>query len=376
MPDQPAMQIEPDVSPRPSHVGAAWHAEPHPAHALEPIRVIPKSVAGGEKTLVTGASGFVGFAVARKLVENGHAVRVLIRPTSPKTHLAKLGVEFVEGDMRDPASVARAMASVRTLFHVAADYRLWAPRPADIIDTNVAGTRNLMQAAQRAGVERIVYTSSAATIALSPDGSPVDESTGLAADQAIGAYKRSKVLAERLVEEMVAEGLPAVIVNPTAPIGPYDVRPTPTGRIIIEAASGRMPCFVDTGLNFVHVDDIAAGHLAALERGRIGERYLIGGQNVALSELLAEIARQVGRRPPRIRVPRQAVMPLAYGAQAVARMTGIEPFVTVDGLRMAKSRMFFITAKAERELGLTPRPYAEGIEDAIRWFRDSGYLRR
>src|SRR5476651_2081332 len=237
-----------------------------------------------EKILVTGASGFVGSAVARKLLEAGFSVRALVRSSSPRAHLAGLDLEFFEGDLRDRKSLDRATAGMRYLFHVAADYRLWARDKREIFASNVEGTRNLMEAALDAGVERIIYTSSVATIAIRSGGMAANETTPLREDQGIGAYKRSKIAAERLVEAMVAEqGLPAVIVNPSTPIGPYDVKPTPTGRIIVEAARGRIPAFVDTGLNLVHVDDVAQGHLAALDRGKIGERYILGGQNVQFS---------------------------------------------------------------------------------------------
>jgi dihydroflavonol-4-reductase len=329
------------------------------------------------KVLVTGASGFVGSAVARKLVEAGYAVRALVRPTSLRFHLEGLDLEFVEGDFRDPATVRPAMAGVRYLFHVAADYRLWARDRTEIIANNVNGTRVMMEEALRAGVERVVYTSSVATLAVRTDGLSVDETVPLEEKKAIGAYKRSKVAAERLVEQMIAvQGLPAVIVNPSTPIGPRDVKPTPTGRIIVEAATGRIPGFVDTGLNLVHVDDVASGHIAALDRGQIGERYILGGQNVQFADMLAAIADLVGRRPPRMRVPRSAVVPVAITAEAIARFTGREPFVTLDGLRMSKYRMFFTTAKAERELGIVARPFTEALADAIRWFRDAGYLKR
>jgi len=326
-----------------------------------------------EIVLVTGASGFVGSAVARKLVEKGHRVRALLRPTSVVSRLND--VDRVTGDLRDPESLKPAVAGVRWIFHVAADYRLWARDPAEIYRSNVDGTRNLMDAAMRAGVERIVYTSSVATLRTSPQGDVSDETMPLSEADAIGVYKRSKVVAERLVEEFVRRGLPAVIVNPSTPIGPGDIKPTPTGRILIEAAAGRMPAFVDTGLNMVHVDDVAMGHLLALERGRIGQRYILGGQNASLAEILHLVAREVGRRPPRYRIPRQAAMPVAVLAEAVARWTGREPFATVDGLRMAKNRMFFTSAKAERELGFRARSFAEGITDAISWFRQAGYLK-
>jgi dihydroflavonol-4-reductase len=312
--------------------------------------------------LVTGASGFVGSAVVRHLIKAGHQVRALVRSTSSRINLADLRVEIVEGDLRDVESLIRAMTGLRVVFHVAADYRLWA--------------RNLMTAALRAGVERIVYTSSVATLKTRPDGKASDETFQLEAQSAVGAYKYSKVVAERVVETMVAEqNLPAIIVNPSTPIGPGDVRPTPTGRIIVEAAAGHMPAYVDTGLNLVHVDDVAAGHLAALQSGRIGERYILGGQDVLLGDMLREIARQVGRVPPRLRLPRWLIFPIAYGAEAVAHFTGREPFVTTTGLRLAKDRMFFTSAKAERELGYRARPYSEAIADAIAWFRQHGFLK-
>jgi len=325
--------------------------------------------------LLTGASGFVGSAVARRLRAAGFPVRALVRTTSPVAHLSDLGLDFVTGDLRDADSVRRAMAGIRYLFHVAADYRLWARNPDELTQTNVAGTRLLMQEAMRAGVERVVYTSSVATLAARTDGVSADETMPLTEDKAIGVYKRSKVAAERAVEALIAEGLPAVIVNPSTPIGPRDVKPTPTGRIIVEAASGRMPAFVDTGLNMVHVDDVAEGHFAAFERGRIGERYVLGGQNATLADILATVAGAVGRRPPRIRIPRQALMPFAHVTEAVARVTGREPMLTRDGLRMSKNKMFFSSAKAEAELGYRARPYREGITDAIEWFRRAGYLR-
>ena len=327
--------------------------------------------------LVTGASGFVGSAVARRLVEAGFAVRALVRPTSPRFHLGALNLQFAIGDLTDPETLRPAMAGVQYLFHVAADYRLWSRDPLEIYRNNVTSTRAIMEEALRAGVERVVYTSSVATLALKVGGPPSDETMPLDEMKAIGIYKRSKVAAERLVEKMIAEQrLPAVIVNPSTPIGPRDVKPTPTGRVIVEASRGRMPGFVDTGLNLVHVDDVAEGHLAAFERGKIGERYILGGQDVRLSVMLADIARLTGRRPPRIRVPRRALFPLAYGAEAIARVTGREPFVTMDALRMAKYHMFFNPAKAERDLGIKARPYGQALEDAIAWFRDAGYLTR
>jgi len=328
-----------------------------------------------DKVLVTGASGFVGSAIARCLVEAGFAVRALVRSKSPRAHLAGLDLDFCEGELRDRKSLERAIAGTRYVFHVAADYRLWARDPGEIFASNVEGTRNVMEEAMRAGVERVVYTSSVATLGLRPDGTAADESVPLSEEQGIGAYKRSKIAAERLVGAMVAErGLAAVIVNPSTPIGPRDVRPTPTGRIIVEAAKGRIPGFIDTGLNLVHVDDVASGHLAALRHGRIGERYILGGQNVPFSQMLADIAGLVGGRPPRIRLPWRALIPVAFAAEAMANLTGREPFATLNGVYMSKHRMFFASTKAEQALAYRSRHYVEGIEDAVRWFRDRGYL--
>ena len=329
----------------------------------------------GDRVLVTGASGFVGSAVARTLLQAGFFVSVLLRPASNRINIDNLDVEVVEGDMRDADAVAHAMRSVRYLFHVAADYRLWAQDREEIVRTNCEGTRTLMCAALQAGVEKIVYTSSVATLKPPANGEIADETMQLSAAAAIGAYKRSKVMAETLVEQMIAgEKLPAVIVHPSTPIGPRDVKPTPTGRIIVEAASGRMPAYVDTGLNFVHVDDVAAGHLAALRRGTIGEHYILGGQNVRFASLLADIAELSGRRPPRFRIPRTILYPFAVAAESKARLTRREPFLTLDGLRMSKYRMFFTSAKAQRDLGYETRPYREALADALEWFRANRYL--
>lgn len=325
--------------------------------------------------LVTGASGFVGSAVARAALARGMHVRVLVRATSPRKNLESLDAEIVVGDMRDESSMRDALRGVRHLFHVAADYRLWAPDPSEIERANLEGTEATMRAALAQGVERIVYTSSVATLKVTSEGRVADETAPLTAAQAIGVYKRSKVLAERAVERMIErEGLPAVIVNPSTPIGPRDVRPTPTGRIILEAALGKIPAFVDTGLNLVHVDDVARGHLLALERGTIGERYILGGENLPLQQMLADIAQETGRKAPSISLPRWPLYPLAFGAECVAKFTRREPFVTVDGLKMSKNKMYFSSAKAERELGYRARPYLEGLRDALQWFREAGYL--
>jgi dihydroflavonol-4-reductase len=329
---------------------------------------------GRDSILVTGASGFLGSAIANAARAAGYRVRVLVRSSSPRTNIHHRD-EVVLGDVRDRESITAALRGVRHLVHAAADYRLWAVSPDDILLSNVEGTRIVMEEALRAGVERIVYTSSVATIELR-EGELADETRLLPESEAVGTYKKSKVIAERLVGDMIKrDGLPAVIVNPSTPIGPRDVKPTPTGRIIVETASGRMPGFVDTGLNLVHVDDVAAGHLAALHRGQIGERYILGGENVLLRDMLADIAQIVGRQPPRLRLPIAAVYPLAMAAEVWARWSGREPFATRDGLRMARHRMFFSDAKARRDLGYVSRPYREGIADAISWFRRADYLR-
>jgi len=326
--------------------------------------------------LITGASGFVGSAVLRRLLGEGAAVRALVRPASDRRNLDGLNVEVVTGDLSDRDSLARAVRGCEALFHVAADYRLWTRDADAMMRTNIGGSRDIVRAAAEAGVARIVYTSSVATLGLNADGSPADEDTEVTLSDMIGPYKQSKFMAEEEVLRLAhRHGAPVVIVNPSTPAGPRDIKPTPTGRMIVEAASGRMPAFVDTGLNIVHVDDVAQGHLMAWRRGEIGQRYVLGGDNMALSDILAGIARPSGRRPPRIRIPHGAIMPIAYMAEAWTRITGgTEPFVTVDGIRMARKKMYFSSAKAERALGYRHRPAAAALNDAVAWFRDNGYV--
>jgi dihydroflavonol-4-reductase len=266
------------------------------------------------KALVTGASGFVGSAVARALLGAGWTVRVLIRPTSDRSNLRGLPVEIAVGDLTRADTLAAPLDGCDALFHVAADYRLGAPNPAELYATNVDGTQHLLDAARRAGVRKIVYTSSVATMGIPADGSVGDETTPVTLDAMIGHYKRSKFLAERVVIEAAESGLPAVIVNPSTPVGPGDVKPTPTGALVRDAAQGRMPAYVDTGLNVVHVDDVAAGHVAAFHLGRIGERYVLGGENLTLQQILAQIALYMGRPPPRIKLPYAAVLPIAHAS--------------------------------------------------------------
>jgi dihydroflavonol-4-reductase len=326
------------------------------------------------RALVTGATGFVGAAVARALLAGGWEVRALVREGSDRTNLRTLPVELAVGDLTDRPSLDRAVAGCAALFHVAADYRLGAPDPSQLYRANVDGTRNILTAARQAGVERVVYTSSVATIGIPADGSPGDERTPAALEAMIGHYKRSKFLAEQAALEAARDGLSLVIVNPSTPIGPGDVKPTPTGQVVLDAAAGRMPAYVDTGLNIVHVDDVAAGHLLAHSRGRTGERYILGGRDMTLEQILGEIARIVGRKPPRIRLPYGLVLPMAYVAEGMARISGRTGRLTLEGLRMSRKRMFFSSAKAERDLGYSWRPPADAFEDAVRWFRERGLL--
>jgi dihydroflavonol-4-reductase len=326
------------------------------------------------KTLITGANGFVGSAVLRHLLEDGHEVRALVRPGSNRTNLENLPVEIVDGDLIDSSSLKKAVSCCDYLFHVAADYRLWIPDPDLMYQTNVAGKRHLMQHAAEAGVKKIVYTSSVATLGINPDRSPANETTSVSLANMIGHYKRSKYLAEEEVHKLVAtHKLPATIVNPSTPIGPRDIKPTPTGRIIVDCLSGRIPAYVDTGLNIAHVDDVARGHLLALEKGEIGERYILGGEDMSLKSILELICEIGHRKPPRISIPHNLILPIAKLIEIWAGFTGLEPLTTVDGIRMAKKHMFFSSAKAVEKLGYESRPAREAIEDAINWFLDNNY---
>ena len=325
-------------------------------------------------TFLTGATGFVGAAVARVLLAKGHRLRVLTRPNNDRRNLDGLDVEIVEGDLADSTSYGASLRGCQALFHVAADYRIWVPDAAAMHRVNVDGTRALMLAALDAGVERVVYTSSVATLGINRDGTPSNEDTPVTFADMVGTYKQSKYLAEQEVQRLIRHnGLPAIIVNPSTPIGPRDIKPTPTGRIIVDAVKGRMPAYVDTGLNIAHVQSVANGHWLAFEKGKIGERYILGGENLGLGEILAVIADIAGRPAPTVKLPRELIFPLAYAAEAFARLTGKEPFVTVDALRMAKKKMYFSSAKAERNLGYKIRPAREAIADAFTWFRQQGY---
>ncbi len=328
------------------------------------------------KALVTGATGFIGSAVLRQLLAGGWEVRALVRAGSNRRNVEHLPIDVAIGDLMDSASLDSACHGCEALFHVAADYRLWARDTSELYRNNVEGTRNVMLAALQADMKRIVYTSSVATLGLPADGQAGDENTPSTVADMVGDYKRSKFLAEQAVREMARDGAPIVIVNPSTPIGPRDVKPTPTGRMVLEAARGRTPAYVDTGLNIAHVDDVAAGHLLAYERGRTGERYILGGENLTLREILTMVAECAQRRPPTVRLPLSVVVPFAYLSEAVAFGTGRAPQLTVDSLRMARKRMFFSSAKANRELGYRSRPAQLAIADAVHWFEEAGYYTR
>jgi dihydroflavonol-4-reductase len=333
-------------------------------------------VAGDGPTLLTGATGFVGSAVARVLAARGHRLRLLVRPTSDRRNLAGLEADLALGDLTDAGSLGRAAAGCRYVMHVAADYRFWVPDPDAMLRANVDGTLAVMRAAQAAGVERIVYCSSVAALGWAANGVPADEATPTNEADFIGTYKRSKYLAERVVMDLVQqEDLPAVVVNPAAPVGPRDIKPTPTGKMIRDAAAGRVPAYIDTGLNVVHVDDVAEGHALALERGRVGERYVLGGENLLLKDLLALVADVAGRKPPTIELPEAVVWPAAWIMEMLAKLTGIPPMMTRDHIKMARHKMFYSSAKAMNELGYAPRPVRTAIEDAVAWFRANGMLK-
>ena len=325
---------------------------------------------------VTGATGFVGSAVARQLIARGCKVRVLTRPNNDRRNLNDLDVEIVEGDLLLPETLGPALEGCCGLFHVAADYRIWTRDVAGMFAANVDGTRSILQAAADAGVERAVYTSSVAVLGINPSGIPSNEDTTVSYGDMVGVYKQSKYRAEEACNEVIEKtGLDCVIVNPSTPIGPNDVKPTPTGRIIVEAATNKMPAYVDTGLNVAHVDDVAKGHILAFEKGEQGRRYILGGDDMTLKEILYSVAESANSRPPKFQIPRGPIYPLAYVAEAWSNLTGVgEPFVTVDGLKMSKKKMFFSSERAVQELGYQHRAGTLAIQDAVNWFRDNGYL--
>jgi dihydroflavonol-4-reductase len=327
--------------------------------------------------LVTGGTGFVGAAVVRELVETGADVRVLARPTSDRRALAGLPVEIATGDLTEPATLRPALRGIETLYHAAADYRLWAPDPRVLYRVNVDGTRDLLRLAEAAGVSRAVYTSSVGTLGIPADGTPGCETTPVTLRDMVGDYKRSKFLAEQEAMVAAGRGFPVVVVNPSAPVGPWDWKPTPTGRMLVDYLRGRMVAYLDTGLNVVHVRDVARGHLLAAGRGRPGERYILGHArgNLPLREIFARLAPVTGIAAPRVRLPYAAALALARGAELVARVTGREPLVAETAVRMAAKRMFFDPARAIRELALPQTPVDLGLRDAVEWFWAHGYAR-
>jgi len=325
--------------------------------------------------LVTGANGFLGSAVVRALLADGSAVRALVRSGSDRRNLDGLDVDVAAGDVTDRDSLRRAAAGCKSVFHVAADYRLWVVDPKPMYRANVDGSVNVLEAAAAAGAERLVYTSSVAVLGTTKDRTPADEDTPVTAEDMVGHYKRSKFLAEQAVRKRGAEiEFPVVTVNPSTPIGPRDVKPTPTGRILLDAAAGRMPAFVDTGLNLVHVDDVAAGHLAAAKLGVPGERYILGGDDFTLERILRVVAEHVGRRASTIRLPHWSVYPLAVAAEALATLTKREPRVTLDGVRMSTKHMYFSSRKAQRDLKYRWRDPKLGIAEAVDWFKANDYF--
>lgn len=322
--------------------------------------------------LVTGGTGFIGANVVRALLSHGQEVRALVRAGSSRDNLAGLRVELVEGDLRDAAAVRRAVRGCARVFHVAADYRFWVPDPEEMWRSNVEGTIHVMDACLAEGVERVVHTSTVGTIGLAALPAPCDEATPLAPGQITSLYKRTKLEAEREVLARVARGLPAVVVNPSAPVGPWDVKPTPTGQVLVDFARGRMPAYVDTGLNLVHVRDVAEGHWLAAERGRVGERYILGNRNLTLLELFAELAQLTGRAAPRVRIPYWVALGAGAVSTAAAALTRRPPRVPLEAVRTARHRMFFDPGKAVRELGLPLTPIRAALEDALAWFAARG----
>ena len=325
-------------------------------------------------TLVTGAAGFLGSHVARQLVARGEEVRVLIRASSSNRAISDLPLEYVTGDLRDPASLARAMKGVRRVFHVAADYRLWAKRSQDIYDSNVGGTKNLLAAAKAAGVAQLIYTSTVATIAVDRPELP-NEFTDSKLEEMIGHYKRSKWMAEQEALKAAKEGLPVVVAMPTTPVGPWDWKPTPTGKIILDFLNGKMPGYVETGLNFVGVEECAAGHLLVAERGKVGERYLLGAENLTLKEMLDTLAKITSLPAPGMKIPHGVALGVAYVESTLSRLVGREPQIPVEGVKIAQHRMFVDCSRAQKELGFQPGSVAAALERAVRWYQLKGYVK-
>src|SRR5256712_10421297 len=324
-------------------------------------------------TLVTGAAGFLGSHVTRQLVPRGDDVRVLLRASSTNRAIADLPLEYVTGDLRDPASLDRAMKGVKRVFHVAADYRLWAKRKQDIYDSNVGGTKNLLYAAKRAGVEQLIYTSTVATIAVDRPQHP-NEFTDAKLEEMVGHYKRSKWMAEREALMAAKSGLPVIVAMPTTPVGPWDWKPTPTGKIILDFLNGKMPGYVETGLNFVGVEECAAGHLLVAEKGKVGERYLLGGEKLTLKQVFDTLSKITGLPAPKLKIPYGLALGVAYANTIFSRLFGREAQIPVEGVKIARHLMFVDCSRAQRELGFRPGPVAAALERAVRWYEANGYV--
>lgn len=327
------------------------------------------------KALVTGGTGFLGAHIVRELIKEGAAVKALVRPGSDRRNLAGLAVEVSEGDLLDEHSLARALSGCNTLFHAAADYRLWLKDPAAMYATNLNGTENILQAALAAGIEKVVYTSSVGTLGNSGDGTPGDETTPVSFAEMTGHYKKSKFLAERKAEAFVSQGLPLVIVNPSTPVGPLDRKPTPTGKIIVDFLAGRMPAYLNTGLNLLPVEDCARGHILAARKGRVGEKYILGGEDTTLAGMFGMLAKISGVPAPRFRLPYAPVLAAAWVNQAIAAVTGKEPLVPLAGVQMAKKLMYFSSKKAKMELGFEATSAYAALERAVEWFQANGYIK-
>lgn len=327
------------------------------------------------KAFVTGSTGFLGSHVARVLLSRGADLRLLVRPTSRLDNVADLKAEHAIGDLRDVESLKRGMSGCDVVFHVAADYRLWAVNGRELYDSNVDGTRNILEAAKAAGVRRVVYTSSVATMGFGNNGRMTDESTPVSLADMIGDYKRSKFMAEQVVIEAARAGQDVVIVNPTTPIGERDIKPTPTGRIVVDFLKRKFPAYVDTGLNLVDVHDCAEGHLLALEKAKPGERYILGGENLTLKQILDKLAAITGLPSPNIRLPYAvAYVTGVVDTLVTGKIRKVEPRVTLDSVRMGRKKMFVTSAKAERELGWNPGPIDNALQRAAEWFRANGYV--
>ena len=328
------------------------------------------------KAFVTGATGFIGASIVRELLQDGVAVRALVRPGSDLRNLEGLPVEILPGDLLDRSSLKSGCSGCNWIFHAAADYRLWTRTPQAMYRTNVEGTHNLLEAALASGAERVVYTSSVGTLGTPGDGTPGNEQTPVNLNDMVGDYKKSKFLAEREAEKFVDRGLPLVIVNPSTPVGPQDIKPTPTGKIIVDFINGKMPAYLDTGLNLIAVEDCARGHILAAQKGQLGAKYILGNRNLTLRDIFVMLERITGLAAPRVRLPYWPILLAAYANAAVAQITGREPLIPLTGVQMARNFMYFDASRAVRELGLPQSPVEAALGRAVDWFMANGYLKK